>query len=129
MLYVFNTCHNFIRTVPNLVYDEKNVEDVDTDGEDHAYDQCLRGDTLVWTSEGKKPIEDMPTEGYVLSSDGEYHRYHDKRKTQENVPVFTVVMDDGTTVTATANHPFKLKDGTWKRLDELEEGDELWSMS
>lgn len=40
MLYVFNTCHNFIRTVPNLVYDEKNVEDVDTDGEDHAYDQA-----------------------------------------------------------------------------------------
>lgn len=38
MLYVFSTCRNFIRTVPNLVYDESNVEDVDTDGEDHAYD-------------------------------------------------------------------------------------------
>ena len=40
MLYVFNTCKHFIRTVPNLVYDEKHVEDVDTDGEDHAYDAC-----------------------------------------------------------------------------------------
>lgn len=40
MLYVFDTCKHFIRTVPNLVYDEKNVEDVDTDGEDHAYDAC-----------------------------------------------------------------------------------------
>ena len=40
MLYVFNTCKHFIRTVPNLVYDEKDVEDVDTDGEDHAYDAC-----------------------------------------------------------------------------------------
>lgn len=38
MLYVFSTCRNFIRTVPNLVYDESRVEDVDTDGEDHAYD-------------------------------------------------------------------------------------------
>ena len=38
MMYVFNTCRNFIRTVPNLVYDEKDVEDVDTDGEDHIYD-------------------------------------------------------------------------------------------
>lgn len=38
MLYVFSTCRNFIRTVPNLVYDESDVEDVDTDGEDHAYD-------------------------------------------------------------------------------------------
>jgi hypothetical protein len=38
MLYVFSTCRNFIRTVPNLVYDEIDVEDVDTDGEDHIYD-------------------------------------------------------------------------------------------
>ena len=39
MLYVFSTCRHFIRTVPNLVYDEKNVEDVDTGGEDHIYDE------------------------------------------------------------------------------------------
>lgn len=46
MLYVFNTCKHFIRTVPNLVYDEKDVEDIDTDGEDHIYDElryvCMR---------------------------------------------------------------------------------------
>ena len=40
MLYVFETCKHFIRTVPNLVYDETNVEDIDTDGEDHIYDEC-----------------------------------------------------------------------------------------
>lgn len=39
MLYVFNTCRHFIRTVPNLVYDETDVEDIDTDGEDHIYDE------------------------------------------------------------------------------------------
>ncbi len=39
MLYVFNTCKHFIRTIPNLVYDEKDVEDIDTDGEDHIYDE------------------------------------------------------------------------------------------
>ena len=39
MLYVFDTCRNFIRTVPNLVYDQSNVEDIDTDGEDHIYDE------------------------------------------------------------------------------------------
>ena len=43
---VFKTCKHFIRTVPNLVYDEANVEDVDTDGEDHIYDEwryvCMR---------------------------------------------------------------------------------------
>lgn len=40
MLYVFDTCKHFIRTVPALIYDEANVEDVDTDGEDHIYDEC-----------------------------------------------------------------------------------------
>lgn len=39
MLYVFNTCTNLIRTLPALVYSAQNVEDVDTDGEDHAYDE------------------------------------------------------------------------------------------
>ena len=34
------TCKHFIRTVPNLVYDEKDVEDIDTDGEDHIYDMA-----------------------------------------------------------------------------------------
>lgn len=38
MLYVFRTCKHFIRTVPALVYDEKDVEDIDTEGEDHIYD-------------------------------------------------------------------------------------------
>lgn len=39
MLYVFSTCKHFIRTLPNLVYSETDVEDVDTDGEDHIYDE------------------------------------------------------------------------------------------
>lgn len=39
LLYVFNTCRHFIRTIPNLVYDDKNVEDINTDGEDHIYDE------------------------------------------------------------------------------------------
>lgn len=38
MMYVFNTCRPFIRTIPNLIYDSKNVEDVDSDCEDHDYD-------------------------------------------------------------------------------------------
>ncbi|MEG1562869.1 MAG: phage terminase large subunit [Bacteroides sp.] len=39
MLYVFASCRHMIRTLPALVYDETDVEDVDTDGEDHAYDE------------------------------------------------------------------------------------------
>lgn len=38
MFYVFNTCKNFIRTIPALVYSDTDTEDVDTKMEDHAYD-------------------------------------------------------------------------------------------
>ena len=40
MLYVFDTCKQFIRTIPELVYDAVNVEDVNTKHEDHIYDEC-----------------------------------------------------------------------------------------
>lgn len=39
MFYCFDTCKHFIRTIPALVYDESDVEDIDTDGEDHIYDE------------------------------------------------------------------------------------------
>ncbi|MGI6162025.1 MAG: phage terminase large subunit [Christensenellales bacterium] len=37
-LYVFENCRHFIRTLPALAYDAMRAEDVDTRGEDHAYD-------------------------------------------------------------------------------------------
>lgn len=37
-LYVFETCRDFIRTVPALEYDRYNPEDINTEGEDHIYD-------------------------------------------------------------------------------------------
>ena len=40
MFQVFDTCRHFLRTIPNLVYDESNVEDIDTRQEDHIYDEC-----------------------------------------------------------------------------------------
>ena len=50
MLYVFSTCRHFIRTIPSLVYDETDTEDVDTNGEDHIYDElryiCMRSPIL-----------------------------------------------------------------------------------
>ena len=39
MLYVFTGCRDFIRTIPALVYDSRRVEDIDTAGEDHIYDE------------------------------------------------------------------------------------------
>lgn len=37
-LYIADNCTNLIRTLPELVTDHMNPEDVDSDGEDHAFD-------------------------------------------------------------------------------------------
>jgi len=37
-LYVFDTCREFIRTFPALIYDRNAPEDIDTNCEDHDYD-------------------------------------------------------------------------------------------
>jgi hypothetical protein len=39
-LFVFNTCEQFIRTVPVLPRDEKDLDDVNTEAEDHVADEC-----------------------------------------------------------------------------------------
>lgn len=39
MFQVFSTCKHFIRCIPSLVYSETDVEDIDTDMEDHNYDE------------------------------------------------------------------------------------------
>jgi len=40
---ITENCKHLIRTLPMLVYDEHNVEDVDTDMEDHPADACRYG--------------------------------------------------------------------------------------
>ncbi len=40
MLYVFRGCKDFIRTLPMLTYDPLNPEDIDSDCEDHIYDEA-----------------------------------------------------------------------------------------
>lgn len=53
-LLIYSNCRNLIRTLPELVRDDKRPEDVDTDGEDHAYD-ALRYLLML--------LEGMPTAG------------------------------------------------------------------
>ena len=39
MMYVFDTCRAFLRTVPTMVYDPNRPEDLDTSQEDHVADE------------------------------------------------------------------------------------------
>lgn len=76
MLYVFDTCRHFIRTVPNLVYDETDVEDIDTDGEDHIYDElryvCMKNPISPRPNAGRKPREYSPLD---TDDDIRYDKY------------------------------------------------------
>jgi hypothetical protein len=56
MLFVFDTCRNFIRTVPVLQHDLKRAEDLDTDSEDHAADACR----YACMSRSWVPVKDEP---------------------------------------------------------------------
>ena len=40
MLLVYDTCEQFIRTIPYIQTHRTNVEDVDDSGEDHCYDEA-----------------------------------------------------------------------------------------
>jgi hypothetical protein len=56
MLYVFNTCVDFIRTVPALQHDKNRPEDLDSSGEDHIADEtryvCL---SRPWIAASPQP--------------------------------------------------------------------------
>ena len=39
-LQIFSTCTEFIRTIPTLPYSLTKVEDIDSDAEDHIYDEA-----------------------------------------------------------------------------------------
>ena len=79
MFYVFKTCKHFIRCIPSLVYDETNVEDVDTSQEDHNYDEwryvCMsrpieprinvQPDDVEWTPPPEDPLNMIESEEYT----------------------------------------------------------------
>ena len=57
-LYVFETCRDFIRTVPALEYDQYRPEDINTEGEDHIYDAMRY--FLMNRIRGKKALQRKP---------------------------------------------------------------------
>ncbi len=77
MFYCFNTCKHFIRTIPALVYDDKKVEDINTDQEDHIYDECryvLMANPMTAPRErGELPYTDDPLEQRKKNNDYSFY--------------------------------------------------------
>jgi hypothetical protein len=59
MIFFFATSHDSIRTIPVLMHDEKNPEDVNSDMEDHCADSVRYAcNSRPWTA--PKPKEPRP---------------------------------------------------------------------
>lgn len=98
---------------------------------------CLTGDTIIPLLNGEnitiKELADRGTDyefdvysvdtntGNIVAGHG-----HNARKTGDSRNVYKVTLDNGEVVYATENHPFLMRDLTYKRLDELEFGDSLY---
>lgn len=115
-----DNCPHWWRTVPALIHDEHNGEDVDTDCEDH----CLRGDTLIDTYDGQKRITSIVGTDPIVMTPGGWAQGRNVRLVSKDQPVYTLKLTDGREITATADHRFWCS-GRWVKLVQLTPGDRL----
>lgn len=79
MLYVFEGCKAFIRTIPTLIYDEHMPEDLDTKGEDHVADEtrymCMLNPITPPLKQADPPKQYDPLDRQPLENAGKYEFY------------------------------------------------------
>lgn len=63
-LRIFRTCHNLIRTLPEMIHDELHPEDLNTDLEDHAVDE-LRYMTISRSYPHHPKVEEPPPGSFL----------------------------------------------------------------
>lgn len=120
-LYVFDDCTQFIRTIPTLPRDEKNRDDVN----------CFMAGTLVSTSEGDKPIEQVRVGDLVYTPVG--LRRVTMAGLSGNAETVTAKFSNGQSLTGTANHKVYVKNTGLIPLSMLKcgwilkERNSLWS--
>lgn len=97
---------------------------------------CLTGDTEIPLLDGTTKTMRELAEGYGESSFWVYSldtrkkvvvpgRAHHPRLTMKQAEIVEVVLDDGSKVRATGSHPFMLRNGTYRRAENLVPGDSL----
>lgn len=80
MFQCTESCKNLVRTMPGLVHDDNNPEDLNTDGEDHAADE-LRYALMSRPIIPKEPVLAVsPAEDFWQRVDLDKRRYHQSRQ-------------------------------------------------
>jgi ribonucleotide reductase alpha subunit len=103
-----------------------------------ATNPCLTGETLVAVADGRGHVridelaasgKDVPV--FCMDDAGKLavRTMRRPRKTGEQVAVYKVTLDDQSTMRATANHKFRLRDGSFKEVRKLQAGDSLKIMT
>src|SRR3990167_2085991 len=96
---------------------------------------CLAGDTKIAVPGGYKTLEEL---SFQYGLDEEFYVYAYDHEKQQIVPAlgkqarqtrvddaWKVTFDSGKSITGSANHRLMLRDGTYRRIDELREGDSM----
>ena len=65
-LLMYEDCRSLIRTLPALPHDKRQIEDVDTNAEDHAYDALRYALSNAVTREQKKQHRDAKQRGWGM---------------------------------------------------------------
>jgi hypothetical protein len=88
----------------------------------YGLNPCFAAGTLVLTREGIYPIENLIGKTVEIHDGNNWVEVDSFRITGETEFVYTITLDSGDTITATAYHTFILEDGTRLQLKDLEVG-------
>lgn len=108
-LKICRSCTNLIKEFQSYVWDEKAAI-LGVDKPKKQNDHCLAGETLVWTDNGKVPIKELEGKtGIAYCYDIESKKFtvapfKDVKKTRKMQKIYKVVLENGKTVRATADH-------------------------
>jgi hypothetical protein len=87
MMVVYRDCRQFIRTIPSLVVDKNDVEDVDTKGEDHVYDEachiCMARPMALRIPDKQKSLAATRIDMIERRMDGSYEEFALREKITE----------------------------------------------
>jgi hypothetical protein len=118
-------CPRTIATMKRMVTDPKDAEDVlkaDTDANGAGGDDCFIAGTLIETSNGSIPIEQISVGDLVLTRAG-YRKIRAVWDSRKLSTVLRATFSNGRHLTGTPNHPFFVQGYGWRCMDALRYGD------
>lgn len=95
-------------------------------------DECLHPDSYIKMSNGEdKKIKEVKEGEYVLTLNEKTSEYENKeveyvyKNLSKNQQMYELEMEDGSILRITGNHKVRLKNGDWRKVEELTEDDDI----